>query len=69
MSYKIGKSMRVFFAVSGIILWLGIWLTGFETVHWLLYLPAAFFLFASATGICPGMIISRKITGEDQQEA
>ena len=57
--YKISKSMRLFFTVSGSILWLGIWLTGFDIVHWLLYIPAVFFAFAVVTGICPGIIISR----------
>lgn len=59
--YRIGKSMRLFFTVSGLIIWLGIWLTGFDVVHWLLYVPAIFFTFAVATGICPGMIISKAL--------
>jgi hypothetical protein len=63
--YMIGKSMRLFFTVVGSILWLGIWLTGFAQVHWLLYVPAVFFLFAAVTGICPGIIISRMIMGEN----
>ena len=55
------KALRLFFLVSGSVLWLGIALTGFRTVHWLLYVPAGFFLFAATTGICPGLIISRKL--------
>ncbi len=57
--YQISTSMRFFFLVSGTILWLGIWLTGFNVVHWLLYVPAVFFAFAVITGICPGLIFSR----------
>lgn len=57
-NYKISRAMRFFFLVAGSLLWVGIWLTGFTTVHWLLYIPAVFFLFAAATGICPGMIVS-----------
>jgi len=56
--YKISRAMRFFFLVTGSVLWVGIWLTGFTTVHWLLYIPAVFFLFAAATAICPGMIVS-----------
>jgi len=59
--YKISHSMRLFFAVSGSIIWLGIWLSGFSAVHWLLYVPACFFAFAVITGICPGMIVSKLI--------
>lgn len=57
--YSISKPMRLFFAVSGSIIWLGIGLTGFDAVHWLLYVPAVFFTFAVITGICPGLIISK----------
>ncbi len=60
----INSSMRFFFLIAGVILWVGIWLTGFETVHWLLYLPATFFIFAAVTGICPGLIFSNMLFGE-----
>ncbi|MGB1110676.1 MAG: hypothetical protein ACPG4N_09985 [Gammaproteobacteria bacterium] len=63
--YKISKSMRLFFTVSGTVIWLGIWLSGFSTVHWLLYIPAVFFAFAVLTGICPGMIISKALLKSD----
>lgn len=63
-SYLLGKSMRLFFLVAGSILWLGIWLTGFAVVHWVLYLPAVFFYVAAITGICPGIIVSRLLLGE-----
>jgi hypothetical protein len=46
------------------VIWLGIWLTGFGKVHWLLYVPAVFFIFASVTGICPGMIVSNMLFGK-----
>lgn len=42
----IGKAMRIIFLTSGSVIWLGIWLTGFNNIHWVLYLPAAFFYFA-----------------------
>ncbi len=58
-NFMVGKAMRVFFLFAGTVLWIGIGLTGFPTVHWLLYVPAVFFYFAALTGICPGMIISR----------
>lgn len=57
--FRISSAMRFFFLFSGSVVWLGIWLTGFDKVHWLLYLPGVFFYFAAVTGICPGMIISR----------
>jgi hypothetical protein len=53
--------MRFFFLIAGSMIWLGIWLTGFGTAHWLLYVPAVFFYFAALTGICPGLIFSRML--------
>jgi hypothetical protein len=67
--YLIGSSMRLFFIMAGSIVWLGIWLTGFSTVHWLLYVPPTFFYFAAITGICPGIIIARIILGDKPQSS
>ena len=55
--------MRIWFAIMGVILWLGIYLTGFSTVNWLIYLPAAGFVFAAITGICPMQISISKMFG------
>jgi hypothetical protein len=51
--------MRSFFLFSASVLWLGIWLTGFSVVSWVLYIPPSFFTFAAVTGICPGLILAR----------
>lgn len=63
---KMEPSMKAFFLFVGLILWLGIWLTGFERVHWLLYLPATFFLISAITGICPGLLFFKEIFREKQ---
>lgn len=65
--FLIPGSMRFFLLVISALLWLGIYLTGFGTVHWVLYLPAIFFVFAGVTGICPGMFFSRKLFGSKPQ--
>ncbi|MBF0158563.1 MAG: DUF2892 domain-containing protein [Magnetococcales bacterium] len=39
----------------------GITLTGFTVVHWFLYVPVAALIFAAATGICPGLMVLRKL--------
>ncbi len=61
---KMDLATKAFFLFSGLVLWLGIWLTGFDVVHWLLYLPASFFLFSALTGICPGMIFFKELFRE-----
>ncbi len=63
----IGKSMRLFFLIAGSLIWLGIYLTGFNVVHWVSYLPAIFFIFAAITGICPGIIFSKMLFKENPQ--
>ena len=50
----------LFLMIAGLIL-LGIWLTGFNVVHWVLYLPVAALVFAGVTGICPGYLIFKKL--------
>lgn len=57
----ISAPLRFFMLIAGTTIWLGIWLTGFYTVHWILYIPAVFFVFAAVTGICPGMIFSNML--------
>ena len=57
-------ALRVTFILIGMFISLGIWLTGIDVVHWLLFLPAAFLVFAGLTGICPSLIINKKIFKE-----
>jgi hypothetical protein len=56
----------LFFTMAALIM-LGIWLTGFSVVHWVLYLPVAALVFAGITGICPGYMLFRKIGFKGQQ--
>lgn len=58
---KLGCPIRSVFILLSVLIWLGIYLTGFGNIHWLLYLPAAITAFAGITGICPGAIIAGKI--------
>ena len=53
--------LRVFMIFVSAVILAGIWLTGFDKSHWLLYLPPAFLIFAAVTGICPGLIILEKL--------
>ncbi|MHB1942825.1 MAG: hypothetical protein ACYCP0_07195 [Acidiferrobacteraceae bacterium] len=62
--YTISSAMRVFFLFAASVLWLGIWLTGFSVVSWVLYVPPSFFSFAAVTGICPGLILARLVFPE-----
>lgn len=55
------SAQRMLFLTVSLMLWVGIWLSGFSTVHWLLYIPAAALAFAGVTGICPGLILWRKL--------
>ena len=55
------SAQRMLFLTVAIIILLGIWLTGFDKAHWLLYLPVVALTFAGVTGICPGMLFWRKL--------
>jgi hypothetical protein len=49
--------MQYFFLA--LIIFIGIWLTGFNKVHWFLYVPVAFLVFSGATGISLGLKLWR----------
>ena len=55
------SAIRMLFLMVAALTMLGIWLTGFGVVHWVLYLPVAALAFAGITGICPGYMIFKKL--------
>jgi hypothetical protein len=57
------KSIRIWYAFISVILWTGIYLTGFSKVHLLIYLPAIGFVFGAITGICPSQMAIFKMFG------
>jgi len=63
--FTAGAAMRLFMFNASLIMLLGIWLTGFDQVHWFLYFIPVFFMFAAATGLCVGLLIPRLIFGRD----
>lgn len=50
--FKMACPMRLVFLTMSVMIWLSIALTGFATIHWLLYIPALGTLFVAASGIC-----------------
>lgn len=57
--YMIDLPMRLFLVFIALVLWAGIYLTGFDQVHWLLFVPPSFLTFAAVTAICPGLIFTK----------
>jgi len=55
------SAIRMLFLFMAALILLGIWLTGFNTVHWVLYIPVAALTFAAVTGICPGYMVFSKL--------
>jgi asparagine N-glycosylation enzyme membrane subunit Stt3 len=49
------------FITVALLIFIGIWLTGFDKVHWFLYVLVGLFTFAGITGICPGLMFWEKI--------
>ena len=54
-------AQRMLFLVMAIMISLGIYLSGYTSVHWVLYIPAVALLFAAITGICPGLMLFKKL--------
>jgi len=61
--FNASNSVRLFLFNIAVISLVAIWLSGFSEVHWFSYVLPSFLIFAAATGLCPGLVISRKILG------
>lgn len=59
--FNASNTVRVFLFNIAMIILLSIWLSGFSNVHWFSYVLPSFLLFAAASGLCPGLFISKKI--------
>ena len=55
------SAQRMVFLTAGLMVFAGIVLSGLTSVHWLLYIPPTVMLFAAITGICPGIVLFKKL--------
>jgi len=55
------SALRAQFITIALLIFIGIWLTGFDKVHWFLCVLVILFSLAGITGICPGLIFWKKI--------
>lgn len=55
------SAQRMLFLTVATLLMAGIGLTGWQTVHWFLYVVPAMLVFAGVTGICPGFMLYKKL--------
>lgn len=55
------SAQRMLFLTVAALLFAGIGLSGWDQVHWFLYLPAGMLVFAGITGICPGLMLYRRL--------
>jgi len=63
---RAGLPMRVFLFNAAMFIMLGMWLTGFDKIHWSLYLIPCVFTLSSLLGICPGINLWRIILGDQK---
>jgi len=59
--FTASKVQRLFFFNLASFILVGLWLTGFDKVHWFAYVIPAALYFAAATGFCLGLYTSGKI--------
>ena len=62
---KSGNAMRLFLINSVLFILAGIWLTGFDQVHWFIYVIPVIYTLSAAFGVCPGINLWRIVLGED----
>ncbi|CAC9595839.1 hypothetical protein [uncultured Gammaproteobacteria bacterium] len=55
------SAIRMMFFTAANVIGLGIYLSGWSQVHWLLYLPAIGFLISGVTGFCPPIFLYKKL--------
>ncbi len=58
-------ALRLVFITMVLLILLGIGLTGFDVVHWLLYIPVIGLTFAAVTGICPSLMLFKALGFND----
>ena len=59
--FKAPPAVRLFLFMMALVSMVSAWLTGLNTVHWFTYVLPAFLTFAAISGLCPGLMISKKI--------
>ncbi len=59
------SAQRMQFFTLAVVILIGIWLTGFNAVHWLLYVPVVLLLIAGFTGFCFGVWFWKKLGLKD----
>lgn len=56
----VSAQRMMYFSIAAVV-FIGIMLTGFSNVHWFLYIPVVFLIFAGVTGFCPGLVFWSRI--------
>ena len=54
-------ALRMQFLTLAVIFLVGMYLTGFDQVHWFMWVPVVLLVFAAITGICPGLMLWQKL--------
>ncbi len=61
ISFDAGLAIRIFLFNVAVFISIGIWLTGYDVVHWFALAPPIALTAAAITGYCPGLLISKII--------
>ncbi|MBF0357322.1 MAG: DUF2892 domain-containing protein [Magnetococcales bacterium] len=54
-------AQRMLFLIMATFISVGIWLTGISVAHWFSFVAPAALIFAGVTGICPGLVVLKKM--------
>ena len=61
-----GAVQRFTFFNTSVIAFIGIYLSGYDQVHWFMYTVPVVYLLSAATGFCPGLFIAKLILRKQQ---
>jgi len=59
------SAQRMQFLTLAVVILIGIWLTGFNVVHWFLYVPVVLLVIGGLTGFCFGVWFWKKMGLKD----
>lgn len=59
--FNASNSVRLFLFILAVIIMLGNALSGFAQIHWFAYVLPSLLLLAALTGVCPGLLVSKKL--------
>lgn len=63
---NVNRNTRLLLLIASLSMWMGIWLSGFENVHWFIFFVPTMFLIGAGSGFCGLMNMIEKVFGKEE---